>query len=233
MSDALAELEALLPQIGPAVDRRRFGESLGRTADLLRDASRHLQRLTALLDIARETSFEQDPGQADALSHLTEAVEGTADSMLTAADASDLREVQDEYRNFLQELGRAETQLRRHWRVIVERDFRPLALIGRLLIDIEATSDVGHRFVACGEAAERSADATGPADVWRDLVVHLKQQRTALEAERQTLTRDVEVDAFLDALAGGRATLRHVTTGVRTWLDRNGALEGFAVRSRA
>ncbi|WFS09611.1 hypothetical protein [Methylobacterium sp. 391_Methyba4] len=60
MSDALTELEALLPQIGPAVDRRRFGESLGRTADVLRDASRHVQRLRALLDIARETDFEHE-----------------------------------------------------------------------------------------------------------------------------------------------------------------------------
>ncbi|AWV19815.1 hypothetical protein A3862_29685 (plasmid) [Methylobacterium sp. XJLW] len=232
MSDALIELEALLPQIGPAVDRRRFGESLGRTADLLRDATRHLERLTALLEIARETDFAQEEAHADALSHLYEAVDGTASSMLTAANPNDLREVQEDYNDFVQELGRAETQLRRHWRAVVERDFRPLTAIGQLLRDIETTSDAGRRFIACGEAAERSGNNAGVVSAWRDAVVQLRQQRTSLEAERHTLTKNVEVDAFLDALADGRATLRHVTPGVRDWLEHNQALDGFAVRSR-
>ncbi|MGU3450863.1 hypothetical protein [Methylobacterium fujisawaense] len=232
MSDALTELEALLPQIGPAVDRRRFGESLGRTADVLRDASRHVQRLRALLDIARETDFEHEAGQANALSHLYEAVDEAADSMLRAASANDLRDVQDGWKSFIQELGRAETQLRRHWKLIVERDFRPLAVIGRLLEAIEATSEIGSRYIACGEAAERSSDLTASATSWRDVVVQLGHQRFALEKERHSLTENAEVDTFLDALATGQATLRHVTQDVRDWLDRNQALEGFSVRSR-
>ena len=35
MSDPLVELEKILPQIAPAVERKRLGEILGRTAEKL------------------------------------------------------------------------------------------------------------------------------------------------------------------------------------------------------
>ena len=37
MTDALDELERLLPELEPAIERRRLGESLGRVVDALRD----------------------------------------------------------------------------------------------------------------------------------------------------------------------------------------------------
>ena len=37
MTGALDELERLLPELGPSLERRRLGESLGRVVDALRD----------------------------------------------------------------------------------------------------------------------------------------------------------------------------------------------------
>src|SRR3546814_13984996 len=44
MSDNLVELEALLPQLGPAVQQRQIGDSLGKAADTLQDSDKLIWR---------------------------------------------------------------------------------------------------------------------------------------------------------------------------------------------
>ncbi len=233
MTDALANLETLLPEIGPAVQRRRFGEGLGRTVEALRDAPRHVDRLSALLELAQITGFQDEQGGADIILDLRGAANEAADAMISAADADALRAVVDRYNDLIKQMGPAEGYLRRHWKEIVDRDFRPLTSVGRLLAGFETTAAVGQRFIACGEAAMGSLANGQSAQSLRDLVRRLVAERAELQAEQRSLTRNTEIDAFLDALRRGEASLRHVTPAVWAWLDANGALNGFSVRSSA
>src|SRR3546814_15039776 len=70
MSDNLVELEDLLPQIGPAVQQRQIGDSLGKAADKLKDSDKLICRLAAVLEIARATDFDAASAQEAALKEL-------------------------------------------------------------------------------------------------------------------------------------------------------------------
>lgn len=233
MTDALDELERLLPELKPSLERRRWGESLWRVVDALRESDRHVRRFKAILEIARETDFSAEPRQAEALSELMDAAELAADGMLKAANADDLKIVQDDYTEFTKTMAKTDRDsIRPHWARIVERDFKPLFAIGALLEKIEGVSDLGRRLVACGREADNSLARTPSIEALRDEIRRLREDRAALEAERASLTNEPEVDAFLNALAESQATLRIVTGAVRDWLDRNGALDSFSIRPR-
>lgn len=231
MTDALEELERLLPDLEPSLERRRLGESLGRVVEALRESDRHIRKLEAILEIAEETDFSAEPHQAEALEELMDAAEVAADGMIKASTADDLRIVQDEYKKLTEAITNTDVRgIRLHWARIVGRDFKPLVAIGGLLEKIEGVSGLGRRLVECGREADSSLRRKPPVESLRDEIRCLVDDRVTLEAERASLTNEPEVDAFLNALAEGRATLRIVTETVRTWLEQNGALDGFSIR---
>lgn len=231
MTDALDELERLLPELGPSLERRRLGESLGHVVDTLRDHDRHVQRLKAILEVAQETDLWAESRQEEALRELMDAAELAADRMLQAATADDLKFVKDVYIEFTKILANTERDIvKPHWARIVERDFKPLVAIGMLLEKIDGVSDLGRRLAECGRSADNSLASMLRVDTLRDEIRRLREERVLLEAERGLLTNEPEVEGFLNALAEGRATLRIVTEKVRDWLEQNGALDNFSIR---
>jgi hypothetical protein len=115
---------------------------------------------------------------------------------------------------------------------VVTRDFAPLSAIGSLLEQIDKTSKLGQRLKTCGQKAEQIRDSI-PAEELLKAISELRRERSALEVERASVTKDQEVDKFLNALAEGDATLRMVTERVRNWLEQNGALDNFAITPRS
>src|SRR3546814_11492339 len=90
MSDNLVELENLLPQLGPAVQQRQIGDSLGKAAEKLKDSDKLICRLAAVLEIARETDFESDSAQAAALKELLSETKFLANELESAHTAEAL-----------------------------------------------------------------------------------------------------------------------------------------------
>src|SRR5262245_37844212 len=130
MRHALEELEELLPELSSAVERRQIGVNLGKTINALEDSSRQVERLIAVIQIARETSFETDPNQAETLNELIETSRDTADAMVKAETPDQVLYIQEAYKEFTRLLTAMDRQVRPHWRRIVERDFVPLSAIG-------------------------------------------------------------------------------------------------------
>lgn len=232
MSDSLLQLEELLPQLPAAIERRRIGESLGRTGEELRDAPQQIQRFSAVLDIVRETAFSSDTNQAAAMEDLLDSAVSAANLMSSAQTADQLRSVQDRYKEFTQALRNLDRQLRPHWIRVVDRDFGPLCAIGNLLEKIDGTAELGRRLTTCGRTAQKVGDKISAEDL-RDVIVQLHRERAALEIERASVTKDPETDRFLNALAVGKATLRLVTPRVQAWLEQNGALDQFTITARS
>ncbi|MEJ1935071.1 hypothetical protein WDZ92_33150 [Nostoc sp. NIES-2111] len=227
--DVLVELEGLLPDLPRALEHRRLGESLGRTASALRDWPRQESRLTALLEQGEETGFGANPQQVQVKQNALDAAAEAAAAMIEAATAEDLRDVNELYSNLRQPLASLEAVITTHWRSIVDTEFRPLSVIGGLLERIDDTSDLGHRLSACGREAEASTRAPS-AEALRDAVQRLRRTRAALEEERRSLTGEPEVDRFLDAVARGGAALRMETPAVRAWIEAHDAMNIFVVR---
>ena len=229
MSDKLVELEVLLPQIGPALERRRIGESLGRAVEKLREADRTIARFRAILDIANEIEFDQEPLQAITLGELLDDAEALATDLEKARSSDDLSLVEAMYGDFIKSLSRADRSLRGHWNRIAERDFKPLVAIGGLLESTRIARDLGCRLRECGEEAMGIRESLS-AEQLRAAILRVREISARLENERTSMTRNPEVDSFLAALANGRATLRMVTDGVREWLDQNRALDRFGIK---
>jgi hypothetical protein len=232
MTDNLLELEHLLPELPAAIERRRIGENLGKTATALQDAPRQIQRLTDVLTISRETGFDTDPSQAEAVKELITTAKDAATTMQEAQTADHLREVQDTYKDFVTALMNVDRQLRPHWRRIVQRDFTPLSAIGTLLERIDKTSELGRRLTTCGSEAEQLGDRI-PVETLRKAIQRLGKERAILEIERASVTKEPEVDIFLNALAEGHATLRMVTDRVHSWLEQYDSLDSFAITPRS
>jgi hypothetical protein len=229
MSDKLIELEALLPQLPPAVERRQIGESLTRAAEKLRDSGRQAARLQAVLDIARETDFRSDAARKEDFDELLEETVALADDLERARTADDLRDACNVYDDFVKHLSGLDRQLRAHWRHRAHEEFRPLIAIGELLMKLDVAAGLGRQLVECGREAIEVRDNI-PAEDLRGTIVRVRDRQRELEKERVAMTSDTEVDAFLVALAEGRATLRLVTARVRSWLDENDALDRFGIR---
>ncbi|UEM07105.1 hypothetical protein JL101_029330 (plasmid) [Skermanella rosea] len=230
MTDALIDLEEMLPQLPAAVVQRRIGEGLGQTIEALRDASALIERLTALFAVAALTRFDVDPAQKDLLHDLEFAAEELGGQLISAASADDLRLVRDSYRQMQLDLGRLEGQVRRHALSALQAEFRPLDVIGTLLKKIDGAAPLGQRLVTLAAQGLQPVPGETMAALYQR-IQRMRRCRVALDAERQSFTEDAEVDRFIDALAAQKATLRLVTERVRKWLDQHGALDRFELRA--
>lgn len=230
MTDALVDLERMLPQLPAAVVQRRIGEGLGQTVEALRDAPALIERLEALLKVTGLTRFAADPLQKAMLDDLAFDAEEIGDRLITAASADDLRAVRESYRQLQLNLGRLEGQVRRHALSALQSEFTPLDVIGTLLRKIDGAAALGQRLVTLAAEALQSVPGETMAAL-AQRIERMRRHRVALDAERQSLVEDAEVDRFIEALAAQNATLRLVTDRVRQWLDQHGALDRFELRA--
>jgi hypothetical protein len=228
MTTALQELEQLLPDLPKAIERRHLGDSLRRTVEILSDSSYQTRRLSAVLQIAKETEFASDHQQSAALSDLVEVAADVARRASTAETSEQLQTVKETYEEFRRTLAGVDRQLRINWRRVVERDFSSYIAIGGLLEKIEKTSDLGARLKACGQEAAEIRDSISAEDLSK-AISHVRERRAELERKRGKLTQQPEVATFLNALADDSATLQMVTKRVYDWLAENGALDNFKV----
>jgi hypothetical protein len=223
--DTLEELRALVPDLGPAVERRALGERLTQLTNALRDAPAEFARLDALLDLV---AWIEIPN-GDLLEELEDAASDLATALRTAQSPSDLRTAQDRHEEFVKAMGRVAGQVGRHWTTVVNRDYRPMISFGALLTKVDNLVDLGERMQQCGQAAVDSSTQTKP-DELKLTVARLKADADALQAERTRVLGTVPgVGEFLSAIGAQNATLAVVTKEVLDWLADNGGLERFRV----
>lgn len=223
--DTLEELRALVPDLGPAVERRALGEKLTQLTNALREAPAEFARLDALLDLAAWIELPK----GELLEELEDAAIGLATALRTAQTPNDLRTAQDRHEEFVKAMGRLAAQISRHWSTIVNRDYRPMIAFGALLTKVDNLVDLGERLQRCGQEAVDSTNQTKPDDL-KLTVARLKAQAEGLQAERaQTLGAVPGVGEFLNAIGAQNATLAVVTKEVLEWLADNGGLEHFRV----
>jgi hypothetical protein len=225
MTDTLEDLRALIPQLGPATERRALGERLTSLTIALREAPAEFERLDALLDLAAWTNF---PGR-ELLEELEDAAADLASSLCSAQTPDELRTAQDRHGAFQRAMSRVAPQISAHWRGIVTRDYGPLIGFGELLARVDSLVDLGKRMQSCGQEAVDSANSSRPQDL-RIAVARLNGLADALQSEREEKLEAVPgVGEFLSAIGAQNATLAVVTKDVLDWLTANGGLERFRV----
>ncbi len=229
MSDILADLESLLPDLPAGVAQRRLGHHLNQTLQVLGDIDRQTRRLAGLIACARTTGIDRSSRIADVLDEALDTADDLARRMEAAAGPDDVRAIAELYDRLIRQMTTLERFLRAELKNLLEREFGVLLPIGRIFESIEGTADLGLRLVSCAEAALACADTTA-ADQLVSIIGQLGAQRADLDRERAAEIRDPDVAAFFDALLEGSASLRLVTPPVRAWLAAHEALDNFKVR---
>lgn len=228
MTDRLADLEALLPQLPAAVDRRRLGDRLSKTVAELRESGTQIAKLEALMSLTQQVDFGRTPEQSTLLNEVrTEALE-VGQALCAAEDENALRDASYDYGQLVKQFGRLDQALRAQWRARVTERYQPLINFGDLLTNLDEVADLGQRLAACGRDA-MAVNLTAPAAELLEKVRALRKAFDALQSERTEKIGAGEVGDFLNALAERRATLAQVTDTVRAFLVANHALDRFNV----
>lgn len=225
MSDALLDLEQLLPSIPAAVERQRVGVQLDRLNAKLADFSSATGRYTAVSTVAILIGFN-DENVAD----MSEAALDAGRCLKSAVDEVTLEVAGRSYDDLKTAISAADKAVRYHWRTVVTNEYRPIGVVGSILQRFGDEFDIGKRMIALAERAERSTGLQ-ILDLSNEIPSLIKI-RADLDAEKASMTKNSEVDDFLTKLASGRATLSSVTPSVYSWLREHDALDQLAVSAR-
>ncbi len=225
MSDALVDLEQLLPSIPAAVERQRVGVQLDRLNAKLADFSNATARYTAVSAVALLIGFNDEN-----ITDMREVALDAGRCLKSAVDEATLEVAGRSYDDLKAAISAADKAARYHWRTVVTNEYRPIGVVGSLLQKFGDALDIGERMIALAERAERSTGLQ-ILDLSNE-IASLVGIRADLDAEKASMTKNGEVDDFLTKLASGRATLSSVTPSVYSWLREHDALDQLAVSSR-
>jgi hypothetical protein len=209
-ADPLVDLEALLPGLPAAVEGQRLGEGLARATASLRTAERQVDRIAAVLELARLLEYGAAAPQSEILAEVHEAADFAGESLETAETPAELeRAVSAFERELASAVNNLDRNLAQHWRSVSSRRFEPMIAIGNLLGRIDEGSDLGRRLAECGATARAVPEGIGGRALL-DRVRGLLEERTGLEKRRREELGEGDVAEFVNALAEDRATLAKV-----------------------
>jgi nucleotide-binding universal stress UspA family protein len=230
MSDPLLELETLAPLIPAAIQAQRLEQALGRAVEKVAEVPRQAARFQALVEAAVRLGVANDTNARRPLQEAVEEAENIGDLLEGARTPEDLQYVSDDFPKLVGALRSLDIVVRQYWRLTVSNEFQSLLSVGDLLTRIPGTQALGTRLRSISQEAQLLAERNPPAEQLAPEIQRLRNTRAQLDVELHQLSSNPDVDAFITAVARDTATLAHVTPPVMDWLQRNDALEAFAVR---
>jgi hypothetical protein len=228
---ALDRLEKMLPLIGPAVKRSRFGAGLAKLSDISEFAEETLSNFEACLHVATITRFANRPERVELIESVVVEAEELSRVLLTAQDERDVdkaKALQTDLRKSYEHLFRS---LRGHVEVWVNENFLSLKAYAELLTRIPQTTDLGRAMERCCQDAAQIKSARNALNMLQS-VDDVCRQREALNVQREALNKISGVGGFLSALAEQRATLADISPEVMEWLVETNALSAFSVQAK-
>ena len=232
--DPLVALEALLPALPRALERQKLGEELGRVETQISTHRPSIERFSRLADALSTLRDVAHPTAREAVADALFEVGEFGNKLAAVESREDLRAVINGFEGFRGRVTNLDGSTRLLWSELCRRDIEPVGLAGSILMGIPNTANLAERLSTLSERARRLSDRQQSAiEDFATTAGTLRAEAAALKAEVNALATDPEVDVFLQALAGGRATLRLATENVLRWLDQLDALDRFDVRPRA
>jgi hypothetical protein len=227
-TDTLSALEAALPRVHAALERKRLGDALKRAVAVLQPFDAHLTNLNSLTRSSEILSEYVGP-YASQIRTVLEEVEEIAEEMQEADSEIELNGLCHDYPALSARLIPRLNQSIGHMADrYVSENIRSLGTLGRLLAKI-GEEELGSRLQKlerdAGELRHTPPSRLPPA------LESIEEQRRARQAELKELAGDPEVDQFLLALSRGESSLKFVTPKVLDWLDQVDARDQFRISS--
>ncbi|MDZ4062976.1 MAG: hypothetical protein U1A07_14205 [Phenylobacterium sp.] len=232
-TDLLDELDTLTPQLSGAVETVRLDEAAKKALDQLKTAKSQAERFSAAVNIVRLLERQSDPAIRTALRDARNKARDVGEALQEATDADGVQDAALAFGDgFAAAVGALDGAVREAWSRAVFGEFDTLRVMGQLLEKIDDTRPLGEALLATGQRAQQLTIVRPPL---QELSAHIETLQaeafTLKERLRQVGDEDPDVDAFLRAATVSQATARHLTASVRTWLEKNHALDVFAVRA--
>lgn len=229
MTDTLALLEASIDRIEPALQARSLGAILGKVSDKTVDFARQAQRCENLVALATSLGGMEEANVLAAAKGVVQNAAIVGEALSSAKDADDLEDILEDYAQLPVALGRLDQALRQLWSERSRTDYISLIAIGELLTHISGAEVLGGRLATVGRQADSMTARNQSAESMAPEIANLKSEREVLLSELAAFTAHPEVDRFIGAVTGGRATLDLVTDSVFAWLADHKALQAFKV----
>ena len=223
----LEALEALLPSIPQAKERKQLGVSLG-------NATAQAEKMEALVAALDSNATLLSLCAVD-LGDDRGPVSGSLDTILqfarlaeNAETAAQLDQVTAQRTQIEFQVGNITERVQRAWSERVRKDLGGYAGLGAVLGRIESTAELGSNLGRLGQHADLLKRPTGP-DAQR-IAEHqrLAAQRDKLIADLGKAGIEADIVAFLNAIAQGSVSLAQVTRRIYDWLEEHDALPLFA-----
>lgn len=230
-SSALApldDLEALLPELPTAKERKELGKALATACQKIREiegAAAGLDEVAALLTVCGDTITEERVEVLTCLDRIT----AMAREFIAAASYEELDHVRFTVAKLPGELKTLETAAGRAWRTNVRSRLAGMTPLGDVLARIPQMASLGHQFRTLGRDASTLEQSNAPAVQRIARLQHLLSQRDTLMNDLSGMGIDAEVVSFLQDIASGLLPLSRLTDPIREWLDRVGATDVFRV----
>lgn len=229
MTDTLELLEASLDRIEPALQARALGAILGKVSEKTQDYARQAQRCEALVALAATLGGLKETNVLIAVKGVVQSATKAGEDLSAASDKDDLEDILDEYGQLPNALGRLDQTLRQLWSERSRTDYFSLIAVGDLLKRLSGADALGESLAQVGRRAEALSNRNQPAETMAVDIASLKAERETLLVALSAFTAHPEVDSFIAAVTGGRATLDLVTPAVFAWLSEHDALQAFKV----
>jgi hypothetical protein len=230
--DHLARLDELREPLKAAMATIRFGDAAVQASEALRAAQALGSRLEHIVAIGALIAARSEPDFMAKLRNVSVATSSLGSDLESNLDAESIKEVARDFKDLNADIANLEITLQGIWQRRVQSDFLPLNGMGALLERIGDTKALGLKLRDFAERARQSIANRLPMPRLLSEVQELNALALVLRQElSQVSGGNIEVDAFLVALAEQKATLRHVTPAVNEWLVEHQSLDAFSVLS--
>ena len=231
-TDALADLELLVPELPAAQQRASFGEELDRMGTWLHQRADQIAAFSAMIKACGDLRGTASASDVLAVRKNLDDVAAFGDALEKAEDGPALGRVREEMcGDTSNAMAQCQAALKRVAHDLVTKEFLPLRSTGQLIGELDQTLTLGARLVAF---ANRVATLGGvPSKDFAALVHSALAEAAGYRAEIEQLAHEPDQKEFLNALVAGTATLANVTPTILDWLGRVGALDRFAVRPQS
>lgn len=231
--DLLEELETLTPQLAGAVETVRLDEAAKKALEQLKTARLQAERFSAAVQIVRLLERQSEPAVRTALLRAKHQAAEVGEALQEATDAAGVHAAASTFTDgFSGELATLDAAVRETWRGVVFHDYDALRVMGALLEKIDETRPLGDSLLATGQQARALIETRPPLPALKVSIEALQEKAAALRDDLRHIGEDdPDIDAFLKALVVNQATARHLRPAVLVWLEKNHALDIFAVRA--
>ena len=225
----LDELETRLSGLAQSVQRKKVGQILGDTCRKIDELDKEFKLAAEIADIMALVVDDLAGVARENVLDRANKIWGIGEQAGNAVNQSQLDILSRDLARLPEWVKDLNRSVLEAWQARLNREFGPTYSLGKVLLEIEDTVDVGDLMTRAAVDALKLARGLPKTENDRQAFeVGIRDRNTAYSLLSDLGGEQAVID-FLQAVAEGQANLSHVTPDVAKWLGDRGALTRFKI----